>query len=133
MRKFVFFLVSLVMILFTTSCEKEEGEGGNSTIMGRVLVKNYNSDFTIKLGEYYAPNVDVYIIYGNDSIYSDKFDTSLDGWFRFEYLNKGTYTVYALSADSTRQSPSGEIAVKKTIEITDNNSTVIVDDLVIFD
>ena len=39
--------------------------------MGQVFVQNYNSDFTILMGEYYSPDVDVFIIYGEDSIYAD--------------------------------------------------------------
>ncbi|MBN1822611.1 MAG: hypothetical protein JXR31_07955 [Prolixibacteraceae bacterium] len=131
MKRILYILIVSVFILF--SCEKEEGEGGTSTISGQVLVKNYNSDFSVKLGEYYAPEIDVYIIYGDDEIYSDRFKTGIDGWYRFQYLTKGKYTVYALSADSTRQSPSGVVVVKKEVEVTKNNQSVVVDDLVIFD
>lgn len=130
-------LRELILVLFTIfllpSCEKEEGEGGTGTIEGRVYALNYNSDFSIKLGEYYAPDVDVFIIYGNDSIHSDKTETSYNGWYRFQYLNKGTYTVYVLSDDPERVSASGKIVVKQTINITDNHETVIADDLVIYE
>lgn len=126
-------ILFLFILLSFASCEKEEGEGGTSTIAGRVYALNYNSDFSIKLSEYYAPDVDVFIIYGNDSIHSDKTETSYNGWYRFEYLNKGTYTVYVLSNDPTRLSPSGKIVVKQTINVSDNHSTVIADDLVIYE
>ncbi len=126
-----FFFFILLFLPF--SCEKSAGEGGTSKIMGRVKVKHYNSDFTIKYGEYYGEGIDVYIIYGNDSIYSDDFETGLGGWYKFEYLNKGKYKLYAMSADSTRTSPSGEIAVIKEVFINENNSTVIVDDIEVFD
>lgn len=122
-----------VLLLLTVSCEKTAGEGGTSSIMGRVKVKNYNGDFTIKYSEYYGEGIDVYIIYGNDSVYSDDFETGLGGWYKFEYLNKGKYKVYAISADSTRTSPSGEIPVIKEVFINENNSTVIVDDIEVFD
>ncbi|RKD90733.1 hypothetical protein [Mangrovibacterium diazotrophicum] len=125
-------LFLFVVVLFT-SCEKEEGEGGTGTIEGRVYALNYNSDFSIKLGEYYAPDVDVFIIYGNDSIHSDKTETSYNGWYRFQYLNKGTYTLYVLSNDPERISASGKIVIQQTINISDNNSTVIADDLVIYE
>ena len=130
LTRITLFLILVTLLSF--SCKKEEGEGGTSTITGKVLVKKYNSDYTIKLGEYYAPDVDVYIIYGDDSIYSDDFKTGIDGWYRFEYLQKGSYTIYALSKDSTRMSISNKIPVMKTVEIKENNSTVVVDDLVIF-
>ena len=126
----IFFLILAVGVI--SACEKEEGEGGTSTIVGRVYAQNYNSDFTVKLGEYYAEGVDVYIIYGDEVVYSDDFETGLDGWYRFQFLNKGTYTIYAISKDPTRQSPSGEIAVSQTVTIKSNHSTVVVDDLVIY-
>lgn len=127
------FLVPFFSLCFLVSCEKEAGEGGTSIIMGRVKVKNYNSDFTIKYSEYYSEGIDVYIIYGNDSIYSDDFETGIDGWYRFEYLNKGKYKVYAMSKDSTRSSASGSIPVIQEVFIDENRSTFIPDDIVIFD
>jgi hypothetical protein len=133
LQPFLGLFLSLILLIPIYSCEKTEGEGGTSTITGRVKVKNYNSDFTIKFGEYYEEGIDVYIIYGEDSIYSDDFETGIGGWYRFEYLNKGKYRVYAMSADSTRTSPSGSAPVIEEVFIDENNSTVIVEDIVIFD
>ena len=129
------FLIALVIFLSFSllSCEKKEGEGGTSTIMGRILAKNFNEDFSIQVGEYYAPDVDVFIIYGKDSIYADDFKTNEDGWYRFKFLNKGEYTIYAYSEDPTRTSDSKYIPVSETVTIDENNSTVIVDDLVIYE
>ncbi|WP_423127699.1 hypothetical protein [Gaoshiqia sp. Z1-71] len=131
-QRFLKLVVLILVAGFLSACEKEEGEGGTSTIVGRVYAQNYNSDFTVKLGEYYAEGVDVYIIYGDEIVYSDDFETGLDGWYRFRFLNKGTYTIYAISKDPTRQSPSGEIAVSQTVTIKSNHSTVVADDLVIY-
>ena len=125
--------VLIVSISLMSSCEKTEGEGGTSTIMGQVYKINYNADFTEKLGEYYAPDVDVFIIYGEDSIYSDDFKTGINGWYRFEYLNKGTYTLYAFSEDSTLRDPSNMIPVKVSLTINENNTTYIADELIIFE
>ena len=133
MRFFPKLLVLLVSISFLSSCEKTEGEGGTSTIIGQVYIKNYNADFTRKLGEYYAPDVDVFIIYGEDSIYSDDFKTGINGWYRFEYLNKGKYTLYTFSDDSTRRDPSNMIPVSVTVTIDENNTSYIADELIIFE
>jgi hypothetical protein len=134
---FIFKILSLAFFSFllfsTTACEKEEGEGGTSSITGRVYAIDYNSEWTVKKGEYYAPGIDVFIIYGNDSIYSDQFETGIGGWYRFNYLREGNYTVYAFSRDSTQQEPSGEIPVIKRVKITGKDQTVVVDDIVIFD
>lgn len=133
MRTTKLLAISLLMAITVLSCEKTEGPGGTSTIMGRVYMVDYNNEFTIKLAEFYAPDVDVFIVYGKDSIYSDDFTTGEDGWYRFRYLRKGTYTVYALSKDITRQLPGNVIPVKKTVTIADDGETIVVDDLVIFD
>ncbi|MCF8381546.1 MAG: hypothetical protein K9H49_18375 [Bacteroidales bacterium] len=129
-------LGSMLLVLFVailSSCEKPEGEGGTSTIMGQVKVKNYNTDFTIKIAEYYSPDIDVFIIYGEDSIYSDDFKTGLNGWYRFEFLTKGTYTIYTYSKDSTRRDPSNMIPVSTIVKIGEDNEVYIADELVIFD
>ncbi len=133
MRHYCVLLVFATFLVLAASCEKEEGEGGTSTIQGRVYAIDYNSEWTEKKTEYYAAGVDVFIIYGNDSIYSDDFETGIGGWYRFDYLREGTYTVYAFSRDSTQLEPSGEVPVMKTVRIKSKNQVVTVDDITIFD
>ena len=98
MKKY-YFLFIIVFISGLLSCTKEEGEGGNSTISGKVYVYNYNVELTNLRWEDYAPDIDVFIIYGNDTVYSDNFKTNYDGSYRFRYLQQGTYTVFAYSKD----------------------------------
>lgn len=129
----IYKIIALLLITINTACERTEGEGGTSTVLGRVLVQEYNSDFTFKKTEYYSEGIDVYIIYGNDSIYSDDFETGIGGWYRFKYLNKGSYRVYAFSKDSTRRSASGNIPVIKEIFIDEDHTDYLVDDIIIFD
>lgn len=126
-------LIILVLTGTIQACEKEEGEGGTSTITGKVYVLDYDGNFSKIINEYYAPDEDVYIIYGNDKIYGDDFKTHYDGTYHFQYLQKGKYTVYAYSKDSTGTSPSGVIPIMKEVNITENNQTVEVEDLVILD
>ena len=95
-RYYTFFL----FIAFT-ACEKPAGEGGTSTITGKIYAREYNSNYTLLTAEYYAAKEDVYIIYGDDSIYSDDFKTNYDGSYEFKYLRKGKYTLFAYSDDST--------------------------------
>jgi hypothetical protein len=106
--------------LFFESCEKTEGTGGTSSIIGRVWVRNYNADFSQINAEYWAEEEDVYIIYGNDTIHSDDTKTSYNGSYRFDYLQKGEYTLFAYSDDSTFTSPSGRVPVKITVTVKDN-------------
>ncbi|MGD9993405.1 MAG: hypothetical protein AB7S69_08905 [Salinivirgaceae bacterium] len=110
----------LIALLFGVlpACEKPEGTGGTSSIVGRVWVRDYNADFSRVVSEYWGEEEDVYIIYGNDSIHSDDAETSYNGYYRFNYLQNGEYTIFVYSKDSTFQSPSARVTVKQTINIT---------------
>ena len=122
--------VFFILVLFISSCEKEEGTGGTSEIKGKVYAFDYNAELTVLNSEYYAPEEDVYIIYGDDKIYSDDFKTHFDGSYHFQYLREGKYTIFAYSKDLSRTSPSGIITVKVEVEITGKNQTVIAADIV---
>lgn len=123
-------IVVLLMILLI-SCSKEEGEGGTSTITGKVYVQLYDDSGTFIISEYYAPEEDVYIMYGNDEIYSDRFRTNYDGAYWFKYLREGNYTVFAYSEDLTGTVASGIVAVKKNVKIKNSDQVVEVEDIII--
>lgn len=129
MRKLLFCFI-LASVMFS-GCEKEAGEGGTSTISGKVWVLDYNGEYTHINSRYYGAKEDVYLIYGNEGVYSKSFETNYDGSYRFKYLRKGKYTVYCYSEDTTGTVPGGIFAVMKEIEITENNQEITVDDLVI--
>ncbi len=134
--KKVLFIMALFAIAFA-SCEKNEGKGGSSTIKGTVIVQEMNSDFSVVVGEPYpAQDVDVYIIYGSDEIYGDRFKTGYDGKYEFNYLQEGKYTVYVMSKDSSdinKRLTKELIPVFKEVEITDKNQVVAVEDINIID
>ncbi len=130
--KVVSFCVTVFLMFFLiSSCSKTEGEGGTSTISGKVKIREYNKDFTILKNEYYAQGEDVYIIYGDEAKVGDKIETLYDGTYKFDYLQKGNYTVYAYSADSTGDSNSGYVPVKKEVQILSKGETVEVEDITI--
>lgn len=109
-------LIFLLGIALFPSCKKVEGKGGSSSIIGKVIVNKYNSAGAL-ISTYDAQKEDVFIIYGSDNtVQDDKEETSYDGNFKFEYLEKGTYTIYVYEKCST--CPSGDQAVLKTVEIT---------------
>ncbi|MCG3164664.1 MAG: hypothetical protein POELPBGB_00423 [Bacteroidia bacterium] len=120
-------LLLAVYVLFS-SCEKAEGEGGTSTITGKVYIKEYTQSGNL-LAEYYAPEERVYIVYGTGNSFDDDTRTSFDGSFKFQYLNKGNYRVFAYSDCDTCQ--SGTQAVIKDIEITSNNSVAETGDIIV--
>lgn len=121
------FMLSLIMM----ACEKPAGEGGTSTIRGKVFIRDYNSNFTQLLAAYYAQEERVYIIYGDHIFYDDNIRTSYDGTYEFSYLRPGNYTVFAYSKDSTFTVSGGQYAVFENIEITENNQLVEVPTMIL--
>ena len=112
------------------ACNKEAGEGGSSSITGKIyrVETNVLGD---TLEQYYAADYDVYIMYGqDDSIYDDKFATSLDGSYQFRNLLPGSYTVFAYTRCDL--CPSGETAVTRDVEITEKGTSVNLEDIVVF-
>ncbi len=129
-------LLYLIGILITFSaCKKEAGEGGSSSIKGKVYAKYYNKNFSVQASENYAPDIDVYIIYGDDFSYGDRIRTSYDGAYEFKYLQKGKYTIFAYSKDSTGaytnhvNQYASDIAILKNVEITGNKQSAEVEDI----
>lgn len=120
---------------------KKADKGGNSTIKGKVFLRGYNPDFTQLKYSYYKAEEDVYIVFGNDTIYDERTRTSYDGSFQFEGLRKGTYKIYAFSKDSAKIYDCYQIggnctifpdsAVIRTIEITSGKQEIILPDIVI--
>ncbi len=111
-------LIGILLISFS-SCKKESGYGGNSTITGKLKVKVYSRDFSIFKEENDVPNTYVYLIFGNDPSYGDRVKTSYDGTFEFNHLLPGDYTIYAYSKDTTLNF-TNDIAITKTVTVTKN-------------
>ena len=133
MKKSILKLVAITVVIFLfNSCKKEAGEGGNSSIRGKVWVINYNSTFTSINNEYVGADEYVYIIYGSDVSYGDRTKTNPEGEFEFKYLREGNYTVYVYSKDKTRVSPSGTVAVKLSTSISKKEQVVDIGTITIY-
>ena len=120
-----------ISMLILYSCKKEAGTGGQATIRGKVYANYYNKTFTALLGSDYAPERDIYIIYGDNYSYNDRLRTNYDGSYEFKYLRKGKYQIYVYSSDSTGTYLSGMYAVTANAEITKNNQVITLPDIVI--
>ncbi len=114
------FSITLLSLIF--SCKKVEGPGGGATIKGMIQEQKYNALGNV-IAEYPAGDQDVYLIYGTeDQFYDDDVKTSYDGSFVFNYLQKGTYTIFVYQDDASQ--PSGTSVVKQTFEINEKNEVV---------
>lgn len=121
----------LLLAFVTGSCEKDPGEGGNASVYGKVIVRDYNAEFTYLKEEYPGRDIDVYIIYGDDISVGDRVRTSYDGAYEFKYLRKGNYTIFAYSKDSTLTTNSVVPVIKK-VSIEENKAEVEAPDIIIF-
>ncbi|MDQ3112397.1 MAG: hypothetical protein M3R17_21150, partial [Bacteroidota bacterium] len=98
MKRFLFLPV-IAFLLVIASCKSGSGPGGQATITGKVYVKgNWNTSCTLYTDSssgftpFYGPDMDVYLIYGDEPTYGDRVKTAPDGTFQFKYLRKGSYT-----------------------------------------
>ena len=130
MFKKTVFLSLLASLWLLTACEKQEGFGGNASIRGNVYTRDYNTTFTLLLGEFPAVDEYVYLVFDDDISYADRICTNPAGEFEFQYLYPGKYSVYAYSNDSTFLSPT-KIAITKEVDITENKQIVDVGQITI--
>ena len=122
MKKYLFIISLITITLY--SCSKEEGEGGRSSISGKIHMTDVHDVTGVVQSEYDAPDYDVFIIYGDkDNVYDDKMKTNYDGTFTFSNLRKGSYRVFAYSQDLT--DPSGVKAVFASAEIGGNEEVSV--------
>jgi hypothetical protein len=126
------FLAITLAVMLVSSCKKEAGEGGDSSIRGKVWVVNYNATFTSINNEYVGADEYVYIIYGDDISYGDRVKTNPSGEFEFKYLREGNYTIYIYSKDKTRTEPSGITSMKVSTNISSKKQVVDVGTITIY-
>ena len=127
MRQFLILLFCSNFALFFSSCQKEAGEGGTAVISGKVFAKDVRNGFVI--GEFYAPDERVYIMYGNSPVYNDDMDTHYDGSYRFRYLYPGTYTIFCYSECDSCASEIEPII--QQVEISKEGEVIELPDIVI--
>lgn len=126
MTKKIVLLVFIAMGLL--SCSHDEGQGGLASISGKIYGMDYNSN-GILVSQGYLGGVKVYISKHGDTNYFDSTDSAYDGSFKFNYLYKGTYDLWAFGdCDSCS---FDQIYVLKTIEITDKKQEAITEDFIL--
>ncbi len=122
--KRTFLLLALISasLLLLTACNKGEGEGGTGTIEGKIMrVLHDNDNYSLTTDTVTGCKVDVFIVYGDDTFYGDDTETGSDGTYRFKYLKKGTYTLFAYSTLATGE----KIAVSETVKIAGGETVTV--------
>jgi hypothetical protein len=95
MKQLLYLFLGLFLL---TSCNKDEGLGGSSSLEGYVYsVVHQDDSFVFQTDTFPALGKKVYITFGDESNVGDDTDAGLDGYYRFDYLRAGNYSVYALS------------------------------------
>lgn len=95
------------LLLFVISCSKPEGEGGKSSITGKIFFIDYPSSESNQLDTIPASDEDVYIVYGNGTLQDDDTKTNYEGKYAFNYLRTGDYSIFVYG----RNPDSAEIKV----------------------
>ncbi|MEY3397421.1 MAG: hypothetical protein RL220_15 [Bacteroidota bacterium] len=131
------FLFLGVLFLAFSSCTKDPGEGGNSSISGSVereirivLANPATYQYTVP-----AADQDVYIVYGDQISPGDRVWTNYNGEYEFLNLRKGKYTIYVYSKDTTGaiNVDPDHMVIRQEVEITENKQEVTVPLLTIYD
>ena len=127
----------LSLVFFMTSCDKDPGEGGTSSINGEVYkIFTFQNPNTGNWDtSYYQLDAgkDVFIIYSDNQseIYDDKFETDYNGRYHFEYLRNGNYTIYTYADSTDASNVRYDYPVFRNIKITSSNSIMTAKDFVI--
>ena len=123
-------ILALVLVcLSLTGCNNKEGEGGTGTVQGYVrLVHHPDDDYQLTADTLNAAKTDVIIVYGNEAFYGDDTETNPDGFYQFEYLTPGNYTVFAYSTLATGE----KVAVSETVTL-ERGSVVTAPDIYVHD
>lgn len=128
--KKILYTLAIVLAIVIASCKKPAGSGGQATITGKVHVTNFSmtGGIYVENGQYYGPDEDVYLIYGEDKTYSERTRTGPNGEFEFRWLRPGSYRVYAFSKDKPAivggNSFAPLIAEEVTVTISGKKETV---------
>jgi hypothetical protein len=109
------FLLFVLSFLLLVSCNQDEGLGGSSYLEGYVYeVIHRDDNFSFTTDTIPAIKKDVFIVYGDDDYTGDDVKTDLNGKYRFDYLRKGNYLVYAYSeyASGEKEAISQKVNIK---------------------
>ncbi|MCR4847560.1 MAG: carboxypeptidase-like regulatory domain-containing protein [Bacteroidales bacterium] len=108
-------ILAVMLLCFAlSSCNNKEGEGGTGTVQGYVkLVHHPDDNYQLEADTLDAAKTDVFIVYGDEEFYGNDTETNPEGFYQFNYLTPGDYTVFAYST-----LPTGEkVAVSEKVTL----------------
>lgn len=113
--KYIITLLTLSLIVI--SCKKDAGEGGTSSIHGKINIV-YRAVLTnpVPADTSAAFDTEVYINYGDQIGPNDRIRTNYKGEYEFSNLRPGDYTIYAYSRDTNAVSiidPENMVVLQK--------------------
>ncbi|MDR1524857.1 MAG: hypothetical protein LBS79_06340 [Tannerella sp.] len=122
--KIRFCFLLLLPVFMLASCNKDEGIGGSSSLEGYVYkVMHQDDNFSFRKDTFPAVREDVYLIFGDreDDFYGEDVKTDQNGLYRFDYLRKGDYIVYACSdfVDGHKVGETKNVTVHKGLNRAD--------------
>lgn len=115
MKHSIVLILGLAFLMgVSVSCNNREGEGGTGTVQGYVkLIHHPDDNYQLEADTLNAAKTDVFIVYGDEAFYGDDAETNPDGFYQFNYLTPGEYTVFAYST-----LPTGEkVPVSETVTL----------------
>lgn len=127
MKNVIFLVIFSVVFV---GCVNLEGEGGNSSIEGRVFYIDYVQGKQAVLDTFPAVDEDIYIVYGNGEYSDDDVSTNGNGEYQITGLRKGKYRLSVYSAD-----PYGngfDVPVTVDVEISKRKETVLIENIYIY-
>ncbi|MFM2224246.1 MAG: hypothetical protein RJA07_448 [Bacteroidota bacterium] len=130
LKKINLSIMIIALFFIALSCKKQPGTGGVARITGNVYADTiFDSKNNLYLGAGYIASVTVYLCYADDTIASQSTKTSYNGAYKFDFLQKGNYTVYVLS--DKKKTTTGNFNpysyVKKAVSISKKKDVVTVE------
>jgi hypothetical protein len=124
MKIFSYFLLLFPALLLFFACNKDEGLGGSYSLEGYVYqIEHSDDNFSFHTDTFPAAKKDVYLIFGDNAAdyFGDDVETDRNGLYRFDYLRKGNYLVYAYSelADGRREGIEKKVKVSGDLNQAD--------------
>ncbi|MBU3677262.1 MAG: carboxypeptidase regulatory-like domain-containing protein [Chitinophagaceae bacterium] len=125
MKNFIRHTTVILFLLGCFACKKEPGYGGLATITGRVYVYDYNPSNVLE-AEGYTGDVSVFLKADDFPGVLDDVNTDYNGYYRFDGLRKGKYTIWVFEDCDT--CTDNKRVVKQSFEVTQQKAEISLPD-----